>query len=308
MNTLFSQLTYQKFNIRFFSNDHNEMKFWFGSVLRNRFLYAADRVFDEQGVSLRRLIDTLSIPEEHGLFGQLQGGFPKGFLFDSSNIPYNAPGFTLEANKVYTISLILIGNTINRKQLFLEAIQLMLQEGFGHPIAPMTLIDITEEPTQSFTTDFHESTERVKLELLLKTPVCLFHASKEDGNGFQNKLNSFPSFYQFMRSLTYRMLTLCTLYADSSMLSSKEEMDNLTEQYLQPSVQALLLRADLRLEKRYNTPKKGENSVHTMSGYTGRLVFGQVSAQYLPLLTFAEALGVGANIHYGLGSYQIRHQ
>lgn len=308
MNTLFSQLAYQKFNIRFFSSEQNDMKFWLGSVLRNRFLYAADRVFDDQGVSLRQLIDTLPLPEEHFLYGQLQGGFPKGFLFDSSSIPYNAPGFTLEDNKIYTISLILIGNTITRKQLFLDAIQLMLQEGFGHPIIPLTLIDITEEPLQSFNTNFDENTERVKLELFLKTPVCLFHTSKEDANGFQNKLNGFPSFYQFMRSLTYRLLTLCMLYTDSSILASKEEMDNLAEQYLQPSAQALLLRADLRLEKRYNTPKKGENSIHAMSGYTGRLVFGQVSSQYLPLLTFAEALGVGANIHYGLGCYQIQYK
>ena len=85
-------------------------------------------------------------------------------------------------------------------------------------------------------------------------------------------------------------------------------MESLIGQYIQPSIQVLLLRADLRLEKRYNTPKKGENTVYTMNGYTGRLVFGQVPAHYLPLLLLAETLGVGANINYGLGCFQIRYR
>ena len=306
MDNLLQHLAISRLTVRFFAGERISMRFWIGSVLRNRFLYAADQVFDEQGVSLRRHIDTLPLPEEHLLYAQLRGGFPKGFLFDCSDLPYKAPGFILEANQVYAFDLVLIGNTIAHKPLYIEAVRVMLQHGFGHPIVPLTLIDITEQPLKRYVANPDAGSDKVNVELILKTPVSLFLPAKEDGNGFQNKLNGFPSFYQFIRSITYRLMTLCILYAGDPIPIGKEQMDSQVEQYIQPAVQAFLLRANLCWEKRYNTPKKGENSVYTMGGYTGRIVFGQVPAHYLPLLAFAERLGVGANINYGLGCFQVR--
>lgn len=307
MENLLQNLSVSRLTVRFFAQERVSMKFWIGAVLRNRFLYAADQVLDEQGLSLRRHIDTLPLPQDHFLYKQLQGGFPKGFLFDCSTLPYEAPGFTLEENWIYTFSLVLIGNMVVHKQLFIEALRVMLQAGFGHPIVPLTLVDIVETPPQSCPIVPCESSDAVTtLELLLKTPVCLFPVSKKEGNGFQSKMNGIPSFCQFMRSLAYRLVTLSILYTSNWGPLDKEQMDRQIDQYLQSSEQALLLRADLRWEKRRNTPKKGANVAYIMGGYTGRLVFGQVPTHYLPLLAFAEALGVGADISYGLGSFLIR--
>ena len=87
IENLLRGLTVCRLTVRFFTEERVSMKFWIGSVLRNRFLYAADHIFDEQGISLRQHIDTLSITEDHFLYRQLRGGFRKGFLFDCSTLP-----------------------------------------------------------------------------------------------------------------------------------------------------------------------------------------------------------------------------
>lgn len=42
-----------------------------------------------------------------------------------------------------------------------------------------------------------------------------------------------------------------------------------------------------------------------MNGYCGELVFGNVESRYYPVLEFASSLGVGNDISYGLGMYEI---
>ena len=102
--------------------------------------------------------------------------------------------------------------------------------------------------------------------------------------------------------------TLAVLYADADLFANRQQMDEWIERQTVFSMRALLLRADLRYEKRYSTPKKDCSGVYTMAGYTGRLVFGNVSAACLPVLAFASALGVGGNINYGLGSFRLRYK
>lgn len=302
---LSGELASCRIDIRFFSDECVKMKYWIGAVLRNRFLYAADSVLDEHGVSLRQTIDTLPLPKSHFLYEQFRGGFPKGFLFDCSNLPYEAPGFTLEANRIYTFSLILIGNNIAYKPMFITAIRRMMKEGFGQPMVPMNLIDITEQEIchlQTMPDDKHT----LDLEILFKTPISLLPPPKESSNGYQNKLNNFPSFYQFMRSLVYRIVSLDLLYTDQHRIDSREQMEEWIERYIRPSVRAMLLQADLRYEKRWSTPKTESENIYLMGGYTGSLAFGNVPAQFLPLLVFASSLGIGADINYGLGWFQVQ--
>ena len=304
MEKLLASLASCRIDIRFFTPQSIQMKFWIGAVLRNRFLYAADTVSDKHGVSLRQIIDTLPLAKSHFLYEQLRGGFPKGFLFDCSSLPYEAPGFTLEANQVYTFSLILIGNFMAYKPLFITAIQHMIEKGFGYPMVPMTLIDITDQDICRLQkTNFEKET--IDLELWFKTPVNLLPSPKESNNGYQNKLNNFPSFYQFMRTLTYRAITLNLLYTDDPPTDSYEQMNNWIEQYISPSVRAILLQADLHYEKRWSTPKINSNNVYSMGGYTGKLIFGNVPAHYLERLRLASSWGIGAGIKYGLGWYQV---
>lgn len=300
---LLGNLTYYRIEIGFLPTARVRMKYWIGAVLRNRLLHAADQVYDQQGKSLRQLIDSLPLEEEHFLYRQLQGGFPKRFLLDCSSLPYEAPGFCLKPGTPYHFSLLLIGESCSYLNLFVKAVYRMMDEGFGYPMTPMTLLSIKAQKAD-YTAMPDTGPDNRILKLQFKTPVCLMHASPKGGNGFQNKLNNFPSFYQFMRSLTYRMATLSILYAGNRLWETRTQMDTWIEQYTDKSTEAVLLQANLLYEKRYSTPKKGKDDVYTMDGYTGNLTFGHVSTQYIPLLSFASGLGVGDNVNYGMGCFE----
>lgn len=304
MTELISGLFSHRMTVRFFTDTPVQMKYWIGAVLRNRFLYAAESVQGDNGVSLRDIIDTLPLPEEHFFYKQLRGGFPKGFLFDCSSLPNRNSGFTLEPDRVYSFSLILIGNNIKYGHLFEQALQIMIGNGFGTPVAPMHLIEISHgEIIRMPKIDADPATAKIMLEF--KTPVCLMSNAGRIGNGFQNKLNNFPSFYQFMRSLSYRLVTLSILYSDSVRLDSKDEMDRMIDDYISGSGEAVLLSADIINRRCYSTPKKGKDNVYTMNGYTGKLCFGNVPSHYVPLISFGTGFGVGMDINYGLGCFGI---
>ena len=305
METILKHLEYRRMDIRFFAERPVQMRHWIGAVLRNNFLCAAEEVHDVQGISLRQRLDTLPLPEQHFLYGQLCGGFPKGFFFDCSAIPYEAPGFVLQANRVYTVSLVRVGRCAGTDEEFVEAVRRMFSRGFGHPVTPLSVIDIVEN-TYTFNPPSGMRTREGWLELTFKTPVCLTRSSREDSQGYQNKLNHFPSFYQLMRSLSYRILTLGILYGDCDPWTDRRQMDDWVQAYIAPSVRAMLMQADLRYEKRYGTPKEGERSVYILGGYVGRLTFVHVPAAYMPVLDYASGLGVGGDIQYGLGCFAVR--
>lgn len=301
---LLEDLQAYKIDIRFFAEQNVQMRYWIGAVLRNRFLYAAAHVFDEQGTSLLNILNTFALPEHHFLYKQLCGGFPKGFLFDSCSLPGHGSGFLLESDKVYSFSLIIIGNQIKYKFLFVHALKLMLEEGFGTPIVPLTIIDIKEEVIQMQQASL--SVENVTCKLHFKTPVSLVQASGcKMGGGFQNKLNNFPSFYQFMRSLIYRLATLEILYSNQNFFGSKDEMDAFVDNFIIQSAEASLLSAEIKLKTCYSSPKIGQNNVYTMRGFTGTLCFSNVSSYFIPFILLGVDLGVGSNINYGLGHYDV---
>jgi len=293
---------YCRLRVRFFASVEVADRYWIGAVLRNRFLHAADSVTDSQGISLRRIIDTLPLPDNHFLYRQLKGGFPKGFFLDCSDLPFDYKGFCFEADRIYTFSIVLIGNMNEYKPMYMDAVKKMLGSGFGHPVVPMTVVDIIEEE-HSVAPLYEYSEESVDLQLVFKTPVCLVRVSKEGGGGFQNKLNNFPSFYQFMRSLMYRLVTLSILYGGSRRFESLDEMEEWIEQSISSSYQAMLLRANLFYMRLLGTPKVGDNTVYSMGGYSGRLIFGNVPAALLPVLHAGAQVGVGADINYGLGQF-----
>ncbi len=304
MEKLIEDLFYQKIDVRFFTEKRLEMRYWIGAVLRNRFLYAAEQVFDANGLSLRSIIDTLTLSKDHFLFRQFNGGFPKGFLFDCSRLPHGHSGFILEADRVYTFSLIIVGDNVKLKSLFIDALKLMLESGFGTPVLPLMTIDISAGDVIRVPEVLDDS-KKVLLEINLKTPVNLMRNINAAGNGFQNKLNNFPSFYQFMRSLAFRLVSLEILYTGNVKFFDKDGMNKHIDSYIEQSMYAMLLDACICYEKCYSTPKKGENNVYTFGGYTGKLIFDNVPVQYIPLLRFASGLGVGADINFGMGNFDV---
>lgn len=326
MNILESlqNLYFYRLDIRFYPNGPIRLPHWTGAVIRNRFLYAAEQIHDNHGHSLRELLDTFPLSEEHAYYKQLVGGFPKGFLFDCTTLPFQYGNLVLEEEHIYAFSLLLIGNCSDYYPLFIAALKRMFSEGFGKPMTSLTLIDICErkdillcsgkesflnKPSAPFTLEgfilpFENNT---KITLHFKTPVSLAnHAQKENQvNGYQNKLNNFPSFYQFMRSLLYRLVTLNMLYVNSDNIATPAEIKESIEQFITPAGRALLLNANINYEKRYSTPRVGETNVYTMSGYCGTLSFNQVNSRFIPLLQFASHLGIGNDINYGLGIFDV---
>lgn len=302
MDDIFKKLPFCRMRVRFFASAEVASRYWIGAVLRNRFLYAADSVTDRQGLSLRQIIDTLPLPDNHFLYRQLKGGFPKGFFLDCSELPFDNKGFILESERIYTFTIVLVGNMAEYKSMYIDAAKKMLCSGFGHPVVPMTVLDITEEE-HSTSPVYKYGDEPVDLHLVFKTPVCLVRVSKDGGRGFQNKLNNFPSFYQFMRSLVYRWVTLSILYDGNSQFGSLDEMEEWIEHSISSSYKPMLLRANLFYMRLLGTPKVGEDTLYSMGGYSGRLIFGNVSSALLPVLHAGSQFGVGADINYGLGQF-----
>lgn len=308
IETILKNLKYRRMDIRFYVERQVRMRHWIGAALRNNFLCAAEEVRNAQGVSLRQRLDTLPLPKENFLYKQFCGGFPKSFFFDASALPYEAPGFVFQPNREYKVSLIQIGSRFHEEEAFLEAIRRMFSKGFGHPVTPLTLLDVTEE-MRFFVPQKDDVKRNVRVEFTFKTPVSLMRFSNEESQGYQNKLNNFPSFYQLMRSLTYRVLSLGVLYGDaSSVWSDRMQMEEWVQSYIAPSVRAMLTQANLRYEKRYSTPKEGKKSVYVMGGYVGKLVFVGVPSVYIPVLDFASNFGVGGDIQYGLGMFDVRYR
>lgn len=318
---ILKRLYYHKLNIQFYPEDDIYMPFWGGAVWRNRFLYFAEMVFDEDGVSLLEHIDSLTIGDSHPFYDQFKGGFPKGFLFDCSE--FSCPGghLSLYRRQVYGFSLILIGKCSVWLPLFVKALRLMFMDGVGEPKARLNLIDIEEDGSDvlcgrswdygapkspiHFTNVMSASQKTLSLHLI--TPVrltnCLGKGCSNDGH--QGRLNNFPSLYQMMRSVAFRLLTLCMLYTEESVFMDWKELDDCVEEFVKDTKKAFLLSANISWEIVRSTPKKGSDKVYVMNGYCGKLVFGNVESRYYPVLEFASCLGVGNDISYGLGMYEI---
>lgn len=281
------------------------MSYWIGSVLRNRFLYMSSKVYSEQGISLYEIIDTLPLSGDHFLYKYLKGGFPKGFVFDYKDMDPDSFLSGLDSDEIYSFSLVLIGSTIRYKSLFIQALRLTLESGFGHPMTPAEVIGI-KECVEVDDVEEQSSLSKTKgnLQLYFITPVSLMHIRNDkSSNGFQNKLNNFPSLYQFIRSLTYRIITLYILYTEDSRFVSKEQIEQTISRYIDKASIPELDRAHIQYEKIRSTPKEGNNFVYTMEGYIGTLAFRNFPLHYKNLLSLGSKIGVGNNINYGMGQY-----
>lgn len=301
----FQYLNFRKIDIRFFSEQNIEIPAWPGAILRNRFLYAAESIVCADGVSLRQKLDTMPINENHPYYNQFKGGFPKGFLFDCSHLPYSNGKMFLRKERIYRFSLILVGNCIDDYPLFLLALEQMFNDGIGNPRVQLTLVDCNVMDFNNFNSSesrFHKT----ELSLIFNTPVSLVNSSKIGNGGYQNKLNSFPSFYQFMRSFIYRLISLTMLYVEPDVYRTQDEIDKFVESYITDAFNPFLLKADIIYTKLHSTPRVGESNVYVMSGYTGILIFDDAPTPYINLLDYFAPLCVGNDINFGLGNFSIK--
>ena len=120
---LSSSLECYRVMVRFFPAEDVCLDAWIGAVFRNRFLYFAESVCDENGVSLRSRLDELTLSPEHAYHKQMKGGFPKGVLFDFRNIPNKNRNGNLYQNTIYSFDMVFIGKAVRYFPMAVQTIE-----------------------------------------------------------------------------------------------------------------------------------------------------------------------------------------
>lgn len=303
------ELSVRRITVSFTVESKTHLSATFGAYLRNGFMFFARQIEIGGGEVLADMLERLPIGDGHPLYGQFKGGFPKGFLFDISQggtfsrkrDNYLYPG------QEYSFDLVLIGNMASYEQHFLRALEMLMERGVGSPMCKLVLQSIQSKEISFNGFGEFASEKKLGMRIELGTPLCLVkNLGARSRNSFQDKMNGFPSFYQFVRSVIYRLYTLNVLYgtggdSDGNTVNVDQEL----EEYLVPACEAVLSGVSIQQVTLFNTPKKGSSKILEFAGYMGRMDYENVYSSYYPLLKFAENFNVGNDIVYGLGSFKV---
>lgn len=323
-------LSYHRIEFRFTPTENSCLKYWCGSVIRNNLLYAAEQVKVTENKTLFSVINELSLEDSHPLYKELSGGFPKGYTL--SNIQFNESleyPIQLMKNSVYKFSVCLIGKMATYHPYLIEAVRIMCQRGIGSPLTPLILVEASEihpchPPHLLYTSgidtipplslpilpaDFSTHGESIKAEvkLHLLTPLHLVQNRKKKNQeiSFQDKQNGFPSFYQFTRSVIYRLIKYMALYGQSNHTLFSEEYQKNIDNFILQAALPTLTSVNLKRTAIRSTPKKKDENHIVLRGYIGEMSYYGSFGDFLPLLLFAQELGAGNDVTYGLGQYKI---
>lgn len=308
--TTINLLKFQKIKFRFAPEHDIRINAWPGAVIRNKFLYACSKVETDGGKSLFQRFKDCPLPADHPLFRRFSSGFPKPFLIDCRPLSAGQSGksCSLRAGKAYEVEVVLLGSHTGLTNPYIQSMQLCLDRGWEHNGYPLQLLatevatidNLSYPPTATPVSD-----TGMRVSLRLDTPLSLLSARRQEKNtprSFQDKMNGFPSFYQIIRSLLFRALTLDLLYGECQPID-QDRLDEIVEREAAEATLALLERADVRNYHVISTRKAHAESVYRMSGYVGNLVFENVHPKYVPLLQWGGNAGVGNDISFGLGLY-----
>lgn len=302
---------------------------WIGAVLRNNLLFAAEKVKISGTLSLRQIIEIIPVQENHTLYNELKNGFPRGFVLSPISHQTTVSSSRLSAGETVRFSLLLFGHFANYYPEFVKAIQEMCNRGIGKQISPFLLTGLYErsstnivypllnqqlqpDPLQhkiqlsDFTNQkFNESEKEITIRYT--TPVNLYSNTfaTRSPQSYQDRQNGFPGFYQLIRSAASRISKLAALYTYPENKEYYTAAKANIESFTQYAVSVLLTSAQIQQAELYSSPKKGTNKRLRFTGYTGQLTVNGYFNYYLPLLLFAQHIGVGYNIVYGLGRYEI---
>jgi hypothetical protein len=159
-------------------------------------------------------------------------------------------------------------------------------------------------------TDFVHNNEPDKyseMAIRYQTPVILFRlkGKKNTHLSYQDKCNRFPGLYQLVRSAFFRLQKLHALYAASANDALALPDESLLESYLEGAGYPLLQSANLRYVTLQNTQKKEKVNEMPLAGYVGETVYFGYFGKYVSLLKFMGELGVGNEVVYGMGKYEV---
>ncbi|GHT29220.1 hypothetical protein AGMMS49574_05330 [Bacteroidia bacterium] len=282
---------------------------WLGAALRNNLLFAADNVNVVGAISLRQAIDLLTIRQDHPLYNEMKGGFPKGFGLSLSTHQDSTFSCQLKKGEIIRFSIQLYGHFSNYLIPFSQAVQGMCTRGIGKPQTPFYLISITENPIvclSDFTNNIGKA-DKQTITIQYTVPTNLYNDYKNKNN-YHDRQHEFPGFYQLVRTLAYRIAKLTALYTHPDTTTFYPEIESTIATFTQPAVTPILTSAQLRRIELNSTAKKGLIDRIQFSGYTGELTFTGHFTNHLPLLLFMQNIGAGSNTTYGLGRYKIIKQ
>lgn len=303
-------LKVKRLTVKFSVDEKIHFSAVFGAYLRNGFMFFARHVQTEDGRSLRDVIDTVPIGKESPLYRQLSGGFPKGFFFDiSSNdaLYTKRRDYYLHPGVEHSFDLVLVGRMAEYESYFIDALQMLFDRGMGNPMGRLCIKNIIGEDVVFSGVNGYQQDGTLEMRIDFITPVCLVkNMGAKSRNSFQDKMNGFPSFYQFVRSVLYRLYTLDVLYGEGIGPTDADiNANDILDEYIAPAGDAVMTSATLNKTVLYNTPKKDTSRIIEFAGYSGTMEFENVHALYHPILKFAENFNVGNDIVYGLGAFRV---
>ncbi|MDR3062216.1 MAG: CRISPR system precrRNA processing endoribonuclease RAMP protein Cas6 [Dysgonamonadaceae bacterium] len=322
----YHDLCYHRLDVRITAVKDTIFDAWPGAIIRNNLLFASEQIPVGGEMSLREKINRIPLLSSHPLYKDLAGGFPRGYQVTLQSNHDMTSSVFLRKNEILCFSVILIGDMAQYFNYFIRAIRLMCQRGFGYPMVPFLLIDVNERSysgeCQLLATEQSGLSDRLQypvrlsdfypnqpkgnkksLKIMFETPVSLFKQTKKKDTkiSYQDKTNGFPSFYQLVRSMVFRLQKLHTLYVDPDNYFDSEEQ---IEDYLNHARECSLLAADIRKIVLQSTPKKETEDRIQFGGYIGELSFDGDFSGYIPLLRFMQELGVGDGVVYGMGRFR----
>lgn len=323
-------LHYHQLLVRITPTEDVKITGWLGAVIRNNFLFAADQItLPGKEKSLREFMGTIPLRESHPFYAELQNGFPAPYTITlTSHTQSISPVKKLQKGEIISFTISLIGTGAIHYRSFLQAILQLCRHGMGTPISPFLLIDVCElSPHNELNllmtgenllasnlkypvTYKQPDSERTAcmLQLNLSTPTKLYRPSQKTDTqiSYQDKLNGFPSFYQFIRSAAFRFFKLNILYLPSHNPDLIKAMQDELEHLIEKAVAPTLYSADIQQVVLPNTLKKETINKINLSGYVGTLIFQGHFNDFMPLLLFMQNLGVGHDVVYGLGKYEVK--
>jgi hypothetical protein len=279
---------------------------WLGAALRNNLLYAAEHVNVIGAVSLRQVINLLPLRQDHPLYSEMKGGFPKGFGIALLSHGESVFSCRLQKDETLRFSILLYGHFSEYKTAFVQAVENMCTRGIGKPMVPFRLESITEKPfirLSDFTNNKCKADE-CEITIRYTAPTNLYNEYKNI-QGHKDRQHEFPGFNQLVHSLSYRIAKLATLYTCPENKDFYPEIEAAIEPFAQYAVTVVLVSAQIQRIELCSTARKGTPDRVRFSGYTGTLTFTGHFNYYLPLLLFMQNIGAGSHTTYGLGRYRV---
>lgn len=331
MNTLFpsqGELVYHRLDVRMAATAATKFDGWIGAVLRNNLLYATEQVSMPDGDgSFREFITKIPLRREHPLYKELENGFPAPYyLYPHNNYGFNN-GTIIAQGDIVSFSLVLIGSQMAIYfNLFINAIRTMCRQGFGVNKQSFALIDICEcsqrgdskiiatadkniasqlsYPVSFPLFDKLCETQFKEITINLSTPLCLSKPSTL----LLIRENIFPNFQQLLNSSANRFIKLNALYAFPFDANRYDTLYNLVKKQINNVNLPVLERANIQRINMRGNQRKDNGKCILFEGYIGDLLFQGNCSSFLPLLAFMEQLGIGHNLTYGLGKYNIQYK